>query len=162
MEIPFELTNNYIKGRKSVEFIIIHAMDGYFEGSKAWFKNSKSQVSAHYLISQKGEVVQMVKDSNTAWHCFGLNNRSIGVELEDKKQSRTNPNWATDAMLNSAVKLIAKLMEEYSVPIENVLGHDTPWIQKINPAMAHNDPGKNFPWTKFRTLITKELEELNK
>ena len=30
--------------------------------------DKKSKVSSHYLINRKGEVIQMVKDRNIAWH----------------------------------------------------------------------------------------------
>ena len=31
-------------------------------------KNKRSKVSCHYLINRKGEILQMVKDINIAWH----------------------------------------------------------------------------------------------
>ena len=31
-------------------------------------KNPRQKVSCHYLINRKGEVIQMVKDKNIAWH----------------------------------------------------------------------------------------------
>ena len=155
MTIPFDQSPNYTKGRKEkIKHIIIHAMSGSFVGSKAWFKNPKSKVSAHYLVSQKGDVLQMVKDTDTAWHCYGVNSKSIGIELEDGKPGAClkDDKWITQVMLEKAAMLTAELTIKYNISVDNVLGHNEPWIQKINPSYAHYDPGK-LDMVKFRELV---------
>ena len=55
-------------------------------------KSPKAKVSCHYLINRRGDVIQMVKDLNIAWHAgkskwkefSNLNNNSIGIELVNK------------------------------------------------------------------------------
>ena len=55
-------------------------------------KNPRAKVSCHYLVNRKGEVIQMVKDKNIAWHAGkskwkkfkDLNNFSIGIELVNR------------------------------------------------------------------------------
>jgi N-acetyl-anhydromuramyl-L-alanine amidase AmpD len=48
----------------------------------AWFANPAAGVSAHYGISEDGEVVQYVDEGNTAHHAgnWDINQRSIGIE----------------------------------------------------------------------------------
>lgn len=38
------------------------------------------EASAHYLVGRDGVIWQMVSERNTAWHCKGWNQRSIGIE----------------------------------------------------------------------------------
>lgn len=57
----------------SPEYIIIHIEDGTFLGSRAWFQNPHSGVSAHSAISNKGDIDDYVHSSDTAWHCGILN-----------------------------------------------------------------------------------------
>mgnify|MGYP001467668508 FL=1 len=79
--------------KRQVKFVIIHytGMQSEIESINR-LKNPKYKVSCHYLISRKGEVVQMVKEKNIAWHAGkskwkqfkNLNNYSIGIELVNK------------------------------------------------------------------------------
>lgn len=154
-KIKFIESPNKTKGRTGkIEYIIIHSMAGYFLGSVQWFKNPKSKVSAHYLVSQKGEIVQMVKDTDTAWHCHGINYSSLGVEAEDLKDS-SKPGWITPKLWEALVNLTAMLATKYNVPVEKIYTHGDPYIRKINgPKFAHNDPIL-FDIAKFR----KEVKE---
>ena len=160
MDIPFIKSPNFTKGRggKKIKYIIIHSMAGFYEGSQAWFKNPKSQVSAHYLISQKGEVVQMVRDTETAWQCHNLNSQSIGIELEDKRNT-SSPDWITKELYEKAVELTADLCKKHSIPIENIYTHCDPFIQKINgKGWAHSDPGPHWDNSKFREDVAHRLQ----
>ena len=77
---------NYTKGRlfQNPSFIVIHSMAGNMDPSIKHFQDGRSEVSSHYLISHEGRVVQMVEESNTAWHAgvWMANLRSIGIEHE--------------------------------------------------------------------------------
>src|SRR3546814_11644223 len=63
----------------AVRDVAIHTMQGSYAGSISWFQNSSSQVSAHYLIrSSDGQVTQMVREYNKAWHVRSHNTHTIG------------------------------------------------------------------------------------
>ena len=156
-KIPFDQSPNYHVGRsKPIKYVLIHAQLGSQIGSRAWFKNPKSQVSAHYLISQTGEILQMVKDKDRAFHCWGVNDESIGCEFEDKGMCMKGP-WTTVEQLRKGAELVASLVKKYKLEVKNVIGHNTPWIQKLNPAYAHQDPGPYFDLELFRRMTQKEL-----
>ena len=82
-----------IRSGKDIKFIIIHytGMQSEIESIKR-LKSPKHKVSCHYLINRKGQVTQMVKDKNIAWHAGkskwknfdNLNDNSIGIELTNK------------------------------------------------------------------------------
>lgn len=160
--MKFDQSPNYTKGRpigvnfKPIKpsYLIIHAMSGSYLGSISWFKNPKSKVSAHYLISQKGEVTQMVGEEHTAWHCYGLNGKSIGIELEDGKPGACmkDATWIKYPMYQKAVELAADITTRYSIPIKNIMGHNDPFVRAMGIAkgFAHSDPGPYFDMVKFR------------
>ena len=87
------LSPNYEnKEQRNISFVIIH-----YTGIKSIkktlekFKNPKSKVSCHWLISKTGNFYKVVEEKNIAWHCgvsrwkniIGLNKNSIGIELDN-------------------------------------------------------------------------------
>ena len=80
-------SSNYTSGRggNTVQFIVIHTMQGSYSGSISWFRNPAAMASAHYNIrSSDGQVTQMVSNGDTAWHGghWYYNQPSIGIEHE--------------------------------------------------------------------------------
>ena len=57
--------------------------------AEAWLCTPESQVSSHYLVHEDGRVVQMVRESDRAWHAgksswhgvTDVNSHSIGIEI---------------------------------------------------------------------------------
>lgn len=142
-------------------WVVIHAMAGTMEGTKAWFRNPKSKVSAHYLVSKKGDVLCMVKPELAAWHVRNFNSPTLGIEFEDldpktKKNCLSDPKWITDKQLEVGAELVAALMLRYKIGMSNVIGHNDKYLQQMGN--DHSDPGPYFPWDKFRKLIASNLE----
>ncbi|PZM84285.1 MAG: hypothetical protein DKT66_06525 [Candidatus Melainabacteria bacterium] len=150
MAIPFESANgqNYRKGRgttKKPSLIIIHVMQGTFDGTRSWFKNSKAKVSAHYLVSKKGDLLQMVADSDTAWHCRNANQKSIGIEHEGYVENASD---FTDEMLKASAQVVKQVAKAHGIPIDrsHLKGHNE------MPGNDHFDPGQHWPWDKYIAL----------
>ena len=156
MKIIRDFSPNYSKiGRykREIKFVIIHytGMQSEIESIKR-LKNPKHKVSCHYLINRKGEVIQMVKDENIAWHAgkskwkkyFNLNNNSLGIELVNKGHQFGYQNFSTK-QINSLIRLCKTIKKKYFIKKENFLGHsDIAPLRKI-------DPGEKFPWGKLST-----------
>src|SRR3546814_18654033 len=71
-----------------------------------------SQVSAHYLIrSSDGQVTQMVREYNKAWHVRSHNPHSIGIEHEGYI---SNPDWYTSAMYNTSAAITRQSCARYA------------------------------------------------
>lgn len=173
--MEFDQSPNYRKGRrgKAITHIVIHATDGWYEGTRSWFKNPKSQVSAHYLISKTGEAVQMCLEENAAWHCGLANNFTIGIELEDASWSKPDPktgekkrlncnsdtNWYTIKQLTVAAALCADIMKRRNIPISHIVGHDGELMRQYKS--THSDPGKFFKWSMFLDMVKKEYDKLH-
>ena len=103
----------------------------------------KTKVSAHYVISDDGKVVQMVNDYLRAWHggnaSWGkntdINSTSIGIELDN---NGIEP--FSDAQVISLLALLTKLKKDYNIPTQNIIGHSD-----IAPTRK-KDPSALFPW----------------
>lgn len=163
-KIPFEASPNFRKGRLGkVKYIILHCPVGSFSSCKNTFKNPANGVSAHYVVSQKGEVVQMVNLVDTAWHCYGFNSSSVGIEMEDKMQVEKSAVWQTKELMEATANLVAALLKKYNLSIESVVGHNAKFIQdyarKNRPSMIHTDPGKFFSLVDFRNKVQRLIND---
>ena len=145
---------NFTKKNRTIgeiKFVIIHytGMQSEIESIKR-LKDPKFKVSCHYLINRKGNIIQMVKEENIAWHAGkskwkkfqNLNNSSIGIELVNKGH-RLGYQKFTKKQIKSLIKLCKILKKKYRIKRENFLGHsDIAPLRKI-------DPGEKFPWKKL-------------
>ncbi|MEV4995572.1 N-acetylmuramoyl-L-alanine amidase [Streptomyces niveus] len=141
-------TSNYQTGRTAaINKVVVHVTQGSYAGSISWFQNPSSQVSAHYVIrSSDGQVTQMVRDANTAWHARSANASSIGIEHEGFV---ADPSWFTDSMYRSSAALTRHLTAKYGIPRTRtgVVGHSEV------PGNDHSDPGANWNWTYYMSLV---------
>jgi len=108
------------------------------------------QVSAHFLISKKGTIYELVDPANRAWHAGAgswqgdndVNSRSIGIELD-------NPGHAFGlepfpaAQIASLIELLGDLTKAYAIPPHRIVGHSD-----IAP-LRKQDPGELFPWAEL-------------
>ena len=137
--------------KRDIQFVIIHYTGMQSEiASIKRLKNPKFKVSCHYLINRKGNIIQMVKDRDIAWHAgkskwkkfTNLNKYSIGIELVNKGHQFGYENFETK-QIKSLINLCKNLKKKYTVKKENFLGHsDVAPLRKI-------DPGEKFPWKKL-------------
>lgn len=119
----------------------------------SWLANPESKVSAHYVVTEDGQVVRMVDEDKRAWHAgksywrgtTDINSASIGIEI-------VNPGheWGyrpfPDSQLGALMPLIHDIKERYRITRGNVVGHSD-----IAPARKL-DPGELFPWHKLARL----------
>lgn len=104
-----------------IDHIIVHNTDSTFDSAINTFKSTDSQVSAHYIINRNGQIVQMVEDSNRAWHAGDgiMNSRSIGIEhVADE-----NNKGLTSEQEKASIDLIKSLMSDYAISLDNVKPH---------------------------------------
>jgi len=110
----------------------------------------KAEVSAHYCITEEGEVIRLVDEDKRAWHAGlsywrghkDVNSASIGIELDHPGHDLGYRNFA-DAQIEALVPLLHRIMKEYDIPRANVVAHSD-----IAPARKM-DPGELFPWERL-------------
>lgn len=125
-------------------FIIIHhtAQDSIQQTIRT-FTLSRTQVSAHYIVADNGNVVQMLNDYLRAWHAgkgswgknTDINSTSIGIELDNNGNEPFS-----EAQITSLMALLSKLQKQYGIPAQNIIGHSD-----IAPTRK-SDPSALFPW----------------
>jgi len=109
-----------------------------------------ASVSAHYCITEEGEVIRLVPEDRRAWHAGqsfwrgipDVNSASIGIELDHPGHALGYRPFA-DAQIAALIPLLARIVKQYDIPRANVVGHsDVAPMRKI-------DPGELFPWERL-------------
>ena len=101
------------------------------------------EVSAHYLICNKGQLYQMVDEEMRAWHAGAgswggvddINSHSIGIELDNNGQVPFEP-----AQMLALKSLLRGIMDRHNIPPERVIAHSD-----MAPGRK-GDPGRLFDW----------------
>jgi hypothetical protein len=81
-------------------------------------KTTEKKTSSHYLIDRNGDIYQMVRDGDVAYHAQGNNADSIGIEHVASLGQKI-----TSAQSGSSISLIKWLMKEYEISKSGVLAH---------------------------------------
>lgn len=158
---------NYDQARRpkdmKINQIVIHDTEGSYDSSIAWFQDPASYTSAHYVIrSSDGQVTQMVKTKDVAWHAgnWYTNMHSIGVEHEGfAAQGAT---WYTEEMYHASAKLVRYLAHKYDIPLDrqHIVGHDQ--FHGPTPATVpgmHSDPGPYWDWDHYMDLLHASVRQ---
>lgn len=117
------------------------------DGAEAWLCDPASEVSSHYLVHEDGRVVQMVRESDRAWHAgksswrghYDMNSASVGIEI-------VNPGHGLGykafphRQIAAVIGLCRGIMARHAILAERVLAHSD-----IAPGRKV-DPGEKFPW----------------
>jgi len=109
-----------------------------------------AKVSAHYLISEDGEVVALVPEDKRAWHAGAsfwrghrdVNSASIGIELDHPGHALGYREFS-EAQIDALVPLLHRIVQRHDIPRANVVGHSC-----VAPARKI-DPGELFPWDRL-------------
>src|SRR4051812_26954100 len=56
------------RSAKTISGIVIHDTEGRFVGSVRFLQNARVRGSAHFVVSRRGQVVQLVPVGDVAWH----------------------------------------------------------------------------------------------
>ncbi len=167
---------NYGERTDPVSAVVIHYTEGSYAGTISWFQNCEASVSAHYVIrSRDGQVTQMVRERDKAWHARSANAYSIGVEHEAYGDIVS---YFTEAMYASSADLMRDICSRY----EEIDGHCTFYRDTLDngttlnvgvhdlggpeacikirghqhyPGQSHTDPGPYWDWNYYYKLINE-------
>ena len=168
---------NYEARTKPVSAVVIHYTEGTYAGCISWFQNCDAEVSAHYVIrSVDGQVTQMVRERDKAWHARSANGYTIGVEHEAYGDIIS---FFTEAMYASSADLMRDICSRY----ESIDGHRTFYYDTLDngtalntglhdfggegaclkirghqhyPDQSHTDPGPYWDWNYYYKLINQD------
>ncbi|MFB7597269.1 peptidoglycan-binding protein [Streptomyces sp. NPDC056160] len=101
-------------GQESVRGLVVHIMDGSFEGTDSWFRNHpEAQASAHFGTSRAGALRQWVDTADRAWAQAGGNRTWLSIENEGK-----GGDSLTSAQLDRNAEALAWTHTRYGVPLQ--------------------------------------------
>lgn len=171
---------NFGERTDPVSGVVIHYTEGSYAGCISWFKNCDAQVSAHYVIrSRDGQVTQMVREADKAWHARSANAYTIGIEHEAYGDIVS---YFTPEMYASSADLVHDISMRYA----SIDGHRTFYRDTLDdgrrlnsglhdlggaeactkirghqhyPNQSHTDPGPYWDWNYYYKLINASEAE---
>ena len=168
---------------RNISAVTIHYTSGTYAGSIAWFQNCTyngvgAQASAHYVIrSSDGQITQMVREKDKAWHVRTENGYTIGIEHEAYGNVYS---FFTPAMYNASAELVRDICARYQINPHRTFYRDTlddgtclnvgvhslggeAACTKIRghqhfPNQTHTDPGPYWDWNYYYKLLNPNPE----
>jgi N-acetylmuramoyl-L-alanine amidase len=133
-----------------VNMAVLHYTEMEREAALRRLTDPEAKVSAHYFISENGEVVRLVDEARRAWHAGrsywrghrDVNSASIGIELDHPGHALGYRAFA-EAQIEALVPLLHAIVRRHDIPRANVVGHSD-----VAPARK-TDPGELFPWDRL-------------
>jgi N-acetylmuramoyl-L-alanine amidase len=164
---------HWYTGGNGHKFCVIHDMEGYYLSTISYFQQSGTQASIHYCANglkdnssdaPAGELSQMVREAYYAWHVGCWNTWMFGTEHEGFV---SNPAWFTEAMYQASAGLQRHLCDVYGIAKDrnHIIAHGEwqnqgwkNWMAANYPSIntscnTHTDPGPNWNWSHFMSLI---------
>lgn len=146
-----QLSPNFNERSLPVSMVVLHYTEMKpVETALERLCDPEASVSAHYLITEEGEVVRLVAEDKRAWHAGlsywrghkDVNSASIGIEL-DHPGHELGYREFSEAQIDALVPLLHRIVKEHDIPRANVVAHsDVAPARKI-------DPGELFPWNRL-------------
>ena len=112
-----------IRSNKGIKIIVIHytGMQSEVDALNR-LTDFKSKVSCHYLINEKGQIINIIPDNHTAWHAgksrwgklSSLNKYSIGIELVNPGHNFGYKKFRKK-QISALIQLIKKLIKKYNI-----------------------------------------------
>lgn len=105
------------------------------------------KVSCHYVVDLDGRIIQMVAESERAWHSGAsfwtgetdINSASIGIEIQNAGQAGGDPDFP-QIQMHAVARLSRDIIARHGIVPARVLAHsDVAPGRKI-------DPGEKFDW----------------
>lgn len=145
------LSPNFSDRTLPITMVVLHYTEMKpFETAIDRLCDPEAGVSAHYVISEEGEVTLLVPEDKRAWHAGvsywrgirDVNSASIGIELDHPGHGLGYRPFA-DAQIDALVPLLHSIVQRYDIPRANVVGHSDVAPQR------KTDPGELFPWERL-------------
>lgn len=134
-----------------IDILLLHYTGMATTGSAlARLRSPEANVSAHYLISPHGSVMQLVPEARRAFHAgtswwertSDINSRSIGIEIANPGHDAGSPEFP-EVQIEATIALCRDIVLRRAIRADRVLAHSD-----VAPDRK-NDPGETFPWARL-------------
>jgi hypothetical protein len=145
--------------RSTINALVIHDTEGRFTGSVRFLQRARTRGSAHFVVSRRGQIVQLVPVADVAWHSGNSwwNLHSIGIEHEGWAGRRA----FTEPQYRASAQLAAYLAHRWGISVdrEHIIGHDevpNPYRRGyFGGSDGHSDPGMYWNWGRYMHLVRR-------
>lgn len=145
---------NFDERKLPVTMLVLH-YTGMPDAASAinWMCDPVSKVSAHYCVTEDGQVIRMVDEAKRAWHAgvawwrgvTDINSASIGIEIANPGHE-----WGyrpfPEEQISALIPLVGDIVKRHGITRGNIVGHSD-----VAPARKQ-DPGELFPWHRLARL----------
>jgi len=157
----------------AISAVTIHTIQGTYAGAISWAQNCSSNVSYHYVVSNSGQITQMLCEADKGWHVGTENPYTIGIEHDGYV---SDPNNYTVAMYATAADLCFDVSQS-GYGISSLRTAYFPWSATTNynatntpgscvrikghqhfPNQSHTDPGQYWDWDYFYKLVNPNTQ----
>lgn len=148
---PAITSPNFNERACPVSMLVLH-YTGMADGPSAIAKlcDPDAAVSAHYVVEEDGNVLNLVPEDMRAWHAGvsywngikDVNSASIGIEIVNGGHDFGLPDFPQE-QINAVIALCRGILHRHDIPWYNIVGHN-----EVAPDRK-TDPGEKFPWTKL-------------
>ncbi|MEZ4449477.1 MAG: N-acetylmuramoyl-L-alanine amidase [Nannocystaceae bacterium] len=145
-------------------FVIIHSCEGGYSGCWGWLANKASGVSAHYVVKENGgEISQLVKEANKAWHIAATYKCSLNGNVECGRNGASSNNFTIgiehagyasqkswqSGLIEASAKLVCNISKDRGIKRDkyHIVAHGK--LQPYNRV----DPGANWPWSSYISKV---------
>ena len=106
-----------------------------------------TDVSAHYVVLEDGQIVQCVAEARRAWHAgqafwngeTDINSCSIGIEIVNSGHDYDYPDFPR-RQIAAVTALCRSILTRHRIRGDRIVGHSD-----VSPTRKR-DPGEKFPW----------------
>lgn len=148
MKIKSFPSPNFDERKLPISILVLH-YTGMETGQAAIDRlcDPDAKVSAHYVVEEDGNIIQMVEEKDRAWHAgvsswnglSDINSASIGIEIVNGGHDYGLPDFPQE-QIGAVLWLSQDIIKRHNIEARNVVGHsDVAPGRKI-------DPGEKFPW----------------
>ncbi len=136
-----------------IDRVVVHVVQGSAATAVKVFRDPAHRASAHYVLSRGGQLTQMIRELDVAFHAGNrqYNERSIGIEHEGWIHRSQD---FTDTMYRASAELTAGICHRYGIPADrrHIIGHNEV------PGADHKDPGPHWDWDKYMRLVRAQMK----
>jgi hypothetical protein len=139
-----------------VTHLVWHSTAGSYAGAVAWLCDTRADASAHLVIREDGgEVSQLVRLEDKAWHAAAWNGFSVGVE-----HASTGRGFASSPQERQSARVFAYLCQLYGIPPLDGLHRPKGIVYHRELGAAgggHFDGPDAATWATYLELVHAEL-----
>jgi len=154
---------NFMVGRsgRKISQVVLHTTVGTMPATIATFQNPGRIASAHYVVGLDGRVVNMVRESDTAFHSGNWEENLISIGIEHVDDGDFN-GPRTPQLYAASIALVGDLCQRYAI-LEIVLTFaSTPKSQTARqPALTPSPLIASWPVRRYSAVRRRAQQEDN-